>query len=214
MIASDMHTLDNVTGPHEAIDSFRLAEFCMANRPTAWSRRGPASQLLTGACERIWAKHAFRLDQVCKWQGDASEKRQCREAAARIMATRPEHPPEIDRAEWHLPVDSDTVDDALRHCGVPTRASSEWTNEERVIRHRVEWALICERNEQSPIPGGTGVAIKRRCKNEPNVYTATMRLVESEGGHNAYMGTCLRRHLENQLPGQRGYPLPDTVPSQ
>ncbi|QBZ81258.1 hypothetical protein pclt_cds_671 [Pandoravirus celtis] len=130
------------------------------------------------------------------------------------MATQPERAPEIDHAEWHLPVDSDTIDDALRHCGMPTRATSEWNDNERLNRYRAEWALICERNKQSPMPGGAGVAIKRRCRSPYTVDEITKLLAESENGHNAFMGECIRGHFARQSPGQRGYPLPDTVPSQ
>lgn len=206
MVARNAHTFGRAPGPTEMIDDLKEADFCLANMPTSSTRRGHAKSLLYTRCAHIWDRHPFRLEQVCDGYSDAGTKSSCRTAAAGATRTQPEP----EGAEWHLPVDSDTIDDAFHNCGVHVKQSSEWTGEEQYNRNRAEWAVICRRNKQSPLPGGAGVAIRRSCKDVDD-SKALILLAGQRGVPNYERGSCLMRHIANQKPGQRGHPLPGAM---
>nr|UDO48000.1 hypothetical protein [Pandoravirus massiliensis] len=206
MVARNAHTFGRVTGSTEMMDDLQEADFCMANLPTFSMRHGHARSLLHTRCASIWNQPAFRLEQVCDRYSDAGTKSSCRMAVA--GATRSQHEPK--EAEWHLPVDSDTLDDAFHPCGLHLKQSSEWTGEERYNRNRAEWAMVCRRNEESPMPGGAGVAIRRSCANSDN-KNALILLAGQRGVPSYTRGSCLGRHIVNQKPGQRGHPTCDAM---
>lgn len=185
------------TTPH-VMDDFAERLFCESNRSTASQRRGPASRALIDRCSVVWASPPMSSHAVCHDLGlDRRHTEWCESVALDIWRQGLHKTP----AELPLPLDDSTLDDARRHCGLPDVPWDQLSTMSRRSRDAIEDAVLCERSESSPLPGGVGVAVRRHCASIQHDLDASVSIFVTEAGGNPHTTRCMVDRLRRPDSG-------------